>query len=144
MGFLYVMGAFFVFLIGTAVSLTIINSLTMGIIERTREIGTLLAVGFQRQQVSRLFILENILVALFSIAAGVVLSYLIAGLVNGMNIRFMPPGVSGKIQFRLVWNVLIALSVGLFVLLLTFGASFFVMKTKEKTKLIDLINDAGA
>ncbi|MCC2678960.1 MAG: hypothetical protein K0R29_1536, partial [Pseudobdellovibrio sp.] len=35
-------------------------------------------------------------------------------------------------------------SVGLFVLLLTFGASFFVMKTKEKTKLIDLINDAGA
>jgi putative ABC transport system permease protein len=138
------MGAFFVFLIGTAVSLTIINSLTMGIIERTREIGTLLAVGFQRQQVSRLFILENILVALFSIAAGVVLSYLIAGLVNGMNIRFMPPGVSGKIQFRLVWNVFIALSVGLFVLLLTFGASFFVMKTKEKTKLIDLINDAGA
>lgn len=144
MGFLYVMGAFFVFLIGTAVSLTIINSLTMGIIERTREIGTLLAVGFQRSQVSRLFILENVLVALFSIAVGVVLSYLIAGLVNSLDIKFMPPGVSGKIQFRLIWNIVIAASVGLFVLLLTFGASFFVMKTKEKTKLIDLINDAGA
>jgi len=144
MGFLYVMGAFFVFLIGTAVSLTIINSLTMGIIERTREIGTLLAVGFQRNQVSRLFIIENILVAVFAITAGIALSYLIAGVVNGLNIRFMPPGVSGKIQFRLVWNVYIALAVGLFVLLLTFGASFFVMKTKEKTKLIDLINDAGA
>ncbi len=144
MGFLYVMGAFFVFLIGTAVSLTIVNSLTMGIIERTREIGTLLAVGFQRRQVSRLFIIENLLVGLASIAVGIVLSYLIAGFVNNLNIRFMPPGVSGKIQFRLVWNVVIAASVGIFVLILTFGASLVVMKTKEKAKLIDLINDAGA
>lgn len=144
MGFLYVMGGFFVFLIGTAVSLTIINSLTMGIIERTREIGTLLAVGFQRKQVSKLFVIENILVGLFSIAAGVLLSYFIAGFVNQMNIRFSPPGVSGKIQFRLVWNIFIAGSVGLFILLLTYLSSLIVMKTKEKSKLIDLINDAGA
>jgi putative ABC transport system permease protein len=144
MGFLYVMGGFFVFLIGTAVSLTIINSLTMGIIERTREIGTLLAVGFQRKQVSRLFILENILVCLFAVVAGLILSYLIASLVNQLNIRFTPPGVSGKIQFKLVWNVFIAAGICGFVVLLTFFSSLFVMKNREKTKLIDLINDAGA
>jgi putative ABC transport system permease protein len=144
MGFLYVMGGFFVFLIGTAVSLTIINSLTMGIIERTREIGTLLAVGFRRRQVSYLFVLENILVCLFAILAGFVLSFLIATAVNGLNIRFNPPGVSGKIQFKLIWNLFIAAGISVFVILLTFCSSLFVMKSREKTKLIDLINDAGA
>ena len=144
MGFLAVMGSFFVFLIGTAVSLTIINSLTMGIIERTREIGTLLAVGFKRKDVSKLFIYENLLVCLISVGAGLVLCYVIESIVNSINIRFTPPGVSGTIQFRLVWNFTIAATVTSVVLLLTFASSFFVMKSKEKVKLIDLISDAGA
>ena len=144
MGFLTVMGAFFVFLIGSAVSLTIVNSLTMGIIERTREIGTLLAVGFKRSDVTKLFVLENLLCGLFSVLAGLILSYMFAAIVNSLNIRFTPPGISGNIQFKLVWNFVIALSVTSFVLSLTYLSSFVVLKRKEKTKLIDLINDSGA
>lgn len=143
-GFLMVMGSFFVFLIGTAVSLTIINSLTMGIIERTKEIGTLYAVGFRRRDVSKMFIAENIFLCLFAICAGVVFSFLISALVNSLNIRFTPPSVTGKIQFRLVWNFAIALSVAVFTLVLTGISSMIVMKNKSKIKLIDLLNDTGA
>lgn len=143
-GFLMVMGAFFVFLIGTAVSLTIVNSLTMGIIERTREIGTLYAVGFKRKDVSKLFIYENLILCLFAIVVGVILSFLFSSLVNSLNIRFTPPSVTGKIQFRLVWNFTIALSVALFTLLLTLISSVVVMRNKSKIKLIDLLNDTGA
>lgn len=143
-GFLGVMGSFFVFLIGTAVSLSIVNSLTMGIIERTREIGTLYAVGFKRRDVSNLFMLENLLLCLFSIVAGVILSYAIATVVNSLDIRFTPPAVSGKIQFRLVWNFTIAFSVSIFTLLLTGISSAIVMKNKSKIKLIDLLGDTGA
>ena len=143
-GFLIVMGAFFVFLIGTAVSLSIINSLTMGIIERTKEIGTLYAVGFKRQTVALLFIYENLLLCIFSIGAGIALSFIIASFVNGMDIRFTPPAVSGKIQFRLVWNLTIASAVSVFTILLTGVSSTIVMHNKSKIKLIDLLNDPGA
>jgi putative ABC transport system permease protein len=143
-GFLVVMGAFFVFLIGTAVSLTIVNSLTMGIIERTREIGTLYAIGFKKKEVVKLFIFENLILCIFSIAVGVVLSFLFASLVNSLNIRFTPPAVTGKIQFRLVWNFTIAASVAAFTIILTLISSFVVMKNKSKIKLIDLLNDSGA
>ncbi|MBY0553956.1 FtsX-like permease family protein [bacterium] len=143
-GFLVVMGAFFVFLIGTAVSLTIVNSLTMGIIERTREIGTLYAVGFKKREVIKLFIYENIILCGLAILVGVVLSFLFASLVNSLDIRFTPPSVTGKIQFRLVWNFTIALTVAAFTLTLTLISSFIVMKNKSKIKLIDLLNDSGA
>lgn len=143
-GFLVVMGAFFVFLIGTAVSLTIINSLTMGIIERTREIGTLYAVGFKKKDVLKLFVLENIFLCLLSIAIGLILSFAISSLINSLNIRFTPPAVSGKIQFRLVWNLIIASAVAFFTLMLTWISSYIVMQSKSKVKLIDLLNDSGA
>lgn len=142
-GFLVVMGAFFVFLIGTAVSLTIVNSLTMGIIERTREIGTLYAVGFKKRDVSKMFIYENLLLCLLAICAGAVLSFLFSAIVNSLNIRFTPPSVTGKIQFRLVWNLTIASAVAVFTLLLTLISSVIVMKNKSKIKLIDLLNDTG-
>ena len=143
-GFLLVMGAFFVFLIGTAVSLSIVNSLTMGIIERTREIGTLYAVGFKKKDVSKLFTLENLILCLFSVAVGLILSFIISAFVNGLDIRFTPPGVSGKIQFKLVWNFAIAFAVTCFTLALTFISSFLVLKQKSRVKLIDLLNDTGS
>ncbi|OFZ31404.1 MAG: hypothetical protein A2622_02120 [Bdellovibrionales bacterium RIFCSPHIGHO2_01_FULL_40_29] len=144
LGFLIVMGSFFVFLIGTAVSLTIVNSLTMGIIERTKEIGTLRAVGFRQRDVARIFVLENIQLCLFSIVIGIVITYFIAFIVNALNIQFTPPAVSGKVQFKLGWNLFIAGVITSLVLLLTWISSIIVMRTKLKVKLIDLINDSGA
>jgi len=143
MGFLYVMGGFFVFLICTAVSLTIINSLTMGIIERTREIGTLRAVGFKVQQVIELFTKESILLAALSMLVGVILSFMICEIVNKLEIKFFPPGASQKILFILNWNVGIAASVFVLLMLVTWLSSYLVIKNKMKVKLISLINDSG-
>lgn len=144
LGFLIVMGGFFVFLIGTAVSLTIINSLTMGIIERTKEIGTLYAVGFKRKDVSQIFLFENLILSMIAICLGTLLSFIISWVVNQLNIQFTPPGVSGEIKFRLIWNLIIAGSVSLFILLLTWASAHIVLKNKSKTKLIELLNDSGA
>lgn len=144
LGFLIVMGGFFVFLIGTAVSLTVINSLTMGIIERTKEIGTLFAVGFKKITVNKIFIYENLILSLISMIIGTALSLIISIIVNNLNIEFTPPGVSGKIQFRLIWNLYIAFSVGFFLFLLTWSSAWLVLKTKFKTKVINLLSDSGA
>jgi putative ABC transport system permease protein len=46
------------------------NTLLMTVLERTREIGTLLAVGMTRSQVARLFVLEALLQAVIGAFAG--------------------------------------------------------------------------
>lgn len=60
---------FFIILIG------VVNTLRMTIRERTREIGTLRAIGFQASQVLGLFLFETLWLALFSGAAGVALGF---------------------------------------------------------------------
>jgi putative ABC transport system permease protein len=143
MGFLYVMGGFFLFLICTAVSLTIINSLTMGIIERTREIGTLRAVGFKSMDVVKLFVRESILLSIISMALGVLISFLVSSAVNAADIRFFPPGASAKIQFVLKWNLYIAGFVFVLLFAISTLSSYFVIKNKLRTKLIALLNDSS-
>lgn len=141
MGFLYVMGCFFVFLVGTAVSLTLINSLTMGIIERTREIGTLRAIGFRKSQIRNLFILETVLLCSASMLIGAFLSYLISVLVNSAHIMFYPPAASQPIQFMLRWNIWIAISVYCFLFIVGFVSSYFVTQKKTNSSLIALLQD---
>jgi len=143
MGFLYVMGGFFLFLICTAVSLTIINSLTMGIIERTREIGTLRAVGFKTIDVVQLFVRESILLSVISMFFGVLISFLVSSAINAANIRFFPPGASTMIQFVLKWNLYIAGFVFILLFIIASVSSFLVIKSKLRTKLIALLNDTS-
>jgi len=62
-----VLTLFLIILIG------VLNTLRMTIRERTREIGTLRAVGFQARQILSLFLLETLFLSLLSCAAGVAL-----------------------------------------------------------------------
>lgn len=58
------------------------NTMTMAILERTREIGLMKAVGATDQNVLTIFLIESALVGLFGGSAGVALSYLIQNVVN--------------------------------------------------------------
>jgi putative ABC transport system permease protein len=63
-------------LLGLAVVIAIlgiINTLALSVIERTREIGLLRAVGLSRRQLKRMLRLESIVIALLGAALGVVL-----------------------------------------------------------------------
>lgn len=60
-----VMVLFFIILLG------VVNTLRMTIRERTREIGTIRAIGMQRNEVRDSFILETFFLALFSSIAGI-------------------------------------------------------------------------
>lgn len=144
MGFLYVMSGFFVFLICGAVALSIMNSLTMGIIERTREIGTFRAIGFTNQQIAVMMTQEALCLCLISAALGTVLSFIISLVVNAANIRFTPPGVTNSIQFILSPNLYLVFIVLLIFLLVVGLTAYLVTTFKLKTKIINLLTDAGA
>ncbi len=67
----------FVFVIVlTIVALSVINTISMAVLERTREIGTLRALGLKRPGVSIMFAAEGVMLALLGSAVGAVMTIL--------------------------------------------------------------------
>jgi putative ABC transport system permease protein len=58
----------------------IVNTLVLTVFERTREIGTLRAVGMTRRQVRRMIRYESVITALIGAVLGIVLGIVLAGL----------------------------------------------------------------
>jgi putative ABC transport system permease protein len=70
----------------------IMNTMWIAIRERTREIGTLRAIGMQRGSVARMFLVESLLLGLGGTMAGAAIGALIAAGLNALNIA-VPIGV---------------------------------------------------
>ncbi|OHD59395.1 MAG: hypothetical protein A2014_06550 [Spirochaetes bacterium GWF1_49_6] len=83
-GFTAVMILFFIILVGVG------NTLRMTIRERTREIGTIRAIGMKQKDVRRLFTWETTLLAFFASIAGVVFAMVMVFLLG--SITFKNPG----------------------------------------------------
>ncbi|WOB47941.1 FtsX-like permease family protein [Xanthomonas hydrangeae] len=82
---------FIAVLMGIIVLFTIANTMSTSVIERTDEIGTLRALGVRPAGVQRLFLLEGLLLGLIGVGAGVVVSLIVALLVNNSGMTWVPP-----------------------------------------------------
>ena len=72
-----VLFAFLFAIVFLIAAMSVVNMVSMAVLERTREIGTLRAMGANRSQVTRLFVLESALLAVFGIFSGIILTILI-------------------------------------------------------------------
>ncbi len=71
------------------------NAMTMNIIERTREITTLRAIGLKPRHVTRLFLLEGIFIGIIGAVGSLVIGFALAGMINVSGIAMPPsPGQS--------------------------------------------------
>lgn len=90
-------------IIGIIIVLGISNTMTMSVMERTREIGTAMALGLRRQRILALFIIEGGLLGLAAGAVGVGLGYLLAALISHVGIPMPPaPGMSRGFVARIM------------------------------------------
>ena len=64
----------------------IMNTMWIAIRERTREIGTLRAIGMQRRAVARMFLLESLVLGVVGTAAGALIAAGIAAGINALHI----------------------------------------------------------
>ena len=113
---------FFIILIG------VVNTLRMTIKERTREIGTIRAIGMQKRDVWGIFMLETTLLSFFASIAGTILAFILMGLLMliTFDVTDNPLGillVSKHLYFLpTFWNVLFNI---LLILVLTTVTAFF-------------------
>lgn len=78
-------------IIGSLIVLSISNTLMMGVIERTGEIGTSMALGASRRFILRQFIAEALVLGGIGAAIGIVGGYGLAAIVSAVGIPVPPP-----------------------------------------------------
>jgi putative ABC transport system permease protein len=83
-------------IISIIVILSIINSLTMSIFERTREIGAIMAIGAGRSQVMKMLALEGLLLGVIGGLIGVAAGIAIGAVISYIGIPMPPPPASTR------------------------------------------------
>jgi len=119
-------GAIFVFIaviMAVIVLFTVINTMTMTVMERTNEIGTTRALGVRRSGIRREFLLEGMMLGVIGSALGVALTELVAFVLDHANLRWTPPGESHSIPLRMLMSDIVPLTIGVAVALVVIATA---------------------
>lgn len=87
------------------VVLSVANTIMMSAFERTREIGTMMAIGTERRQVLAVFLLEGLFVGILGGVSGLLFGGGLAEAINHAHLQLPPPpGYTEGVPFRIMLN----------------------------------------
>lgn len=128
-------------LIGVIVLFTVGNTMSMAVVERTVEIGTLRAVGQRRSGIRRLFVCEGILLGLIGAALGVFSALLLAGMINQSGLTWTPPGYVYAYPLRVrvwgAWPLIVYSTIGL--TLVAIASAWWPANRASKLNIVDAL-----
>jgi len=82
-------------IVGAIIVLSITNTMFLTVVERTSEVGTLMAMGTKRREIVAMFLLEGLLLGLIGACVGLMLGSTIAAFATWIGIPMpAPPGMS--------------------------------------------------
>ena len=131
---------FVVLIIGAIVVLVISNLMIMNVLERTGEIGTMLALGTPRREVLRGFLIEGLILGAGASALGIILGVALSAIISSIGIPMPPPpgrqaGYSGEILLT-SGGVALAFVVGVVAATI---ASVYPAWTASKLQIVDAL-----
>jgi putative ABC transport system permease protein len=88
-------------IMGVIVLFAVVNTMTMNVMERTNEIGTIRAMGVRRRGIRWQFLVEGSLLGAIGATAGLVLAVIVVTLVNHAGLTWTPPANVNPIPLRL-------------------------------------------
>jgi putative ABC transport system permease protein len=92
---------FIALVMGVIVLFAVVNTMTMNVMERTNEIGTIRAMGVRRNGIRAQFIVEGALIGAIGATIGASLAYLVAAAINHAGLTWIPPGNASAVPLRL-------------------------------------------
>ena len=78
------------------IMLGVVNSMFMNVLERVREIGTMMALGIRRGNILALFVMEGAFLGALGAFLGLLLGFIIVSVAARFGIRIPAPGSSIK------------------------------------------------
>jgi putative ABC transport system permease protein len=123
----------------TVVVMSVANSMGMTVVERTREIGTLRAVGLRRAGVVKLFTAESLMLTLLGCLSGLFITLAVRFGINVAHISYTPPNSASPVPLL----VDLDLSHGIFTLILMVAvgtlAAYLPARRASKQAIIDAL-----
>jgi len=133
--------AFVASLLVVIVLFTVSNTMSIAIMERTEEIGTLRAMGVQRKGIRWLFIAEGMLLGVTGWLAGVVLAFVVAWVLERLGIPWSPPGMAIEIPVTArFWNApLLIVLTGLGMALVSILSAWLPARRAAHMNIVDAL-----
>ncbi len=115
-------------IITVIVLLTLLNTMQMSVAERTREIGTLRAIGLIKRRIIYLFCLEGLIMGILGCAIAVPILLLITFILKSLKVSFIPPVASTEVPIELIIKMKSVLPVLLLFCLASLVSSFIASR----------------
>jgi putative ABC transport system permease protein len=138
--FLSVMFGFLAVIMLMIVVFTVVNTMTMSVMERVNEIGTVRAMGVRRSGIARQFVVEGFMLGVVGASIGVVLATILSIWFNHAGIMYTPPGQARPVPVRLLtgdYGLLCNVWIGL-VVIATAGSLFPAVRA-ARMKVVDAL-----
>lgn len=127
-------------IIGAIIILSISNTMTISVLERTVEIGTAMALGVRRQRILGLFLLEGLLLGVLGGFIGITLGYLLATIISYFGIPMPPaPGMSRGFTAAIMITPSIIWDAFLLALVTTILASLYPSWRASRLVIVDAL-----
>ncbi len=121
--------------------LAMLNTIVMNVMERTREIGSLRALGIDAGRIRAGFMLESLYLCSAGCLLGCVLSLLLSWLCRHVSIMMpAPPGSTHGYPLQLLWDGSMAWQSSLALVLLGILAAWFASRHVSRLNIVDAIN----
>jgi putative ABC transport system permease protein len=121
------------------VVMSVINTMSMAVVERTREIGTLRALGLKRRGVVRLFAVESIILGILGTIVGFGLTCLTLLGIGLFKPTWIPPGITTRIAIKVEFVPEQMFYSFVFLLLLCLIASLVPAKRAAQQNVVDAL-----
>jgi putative ABC transport system permease protein len=142
MQFLRLLGIITLVMMALLISLTLVNSVTLSLAERSKELGSLRAIGFSVRQIVGIQLRELFFLVLLGEAGGLILTLLVSAVLNACTFEFQVPGLWGTKLLRLApvpgaaaWSVLLLFVVAIL-------SCLFTLRRQLRRQPIELLQSA--
>jgi len=126
--------------IALIILMSISNTLVMGVLERTSEIGTLMALGFKRLKILQLFVSEGVLLGVLGGTLGVGLGLGLAEIISAIGIPMPPsPGMDFSFTGRIMVTSTLALGALFMAISTTVLASLYPALKASRLEIVDAL-----